>query len=54
VRIWGVSPEFADPIRTVEVREHEDVEKLGAGSRAEGVQTRLQPPVERQRFSSAL
>ena len=32
-----VAPELSDPVCPLEVREHEDVEQLGAG-RAEGVQ----------------
>jgi hypothetical protein len=35
---FGVAPELADPVGPLEVGEHEDVEKLGAGSRTEGVQ----------------
>jgi hypothetical protein len=34
---WG-SPVRADRIRPVEVGEHQDVEKLGAGSRAESIE----------------
>ena len=34
-----VTPELSDPVGTLEVGEHEDVEQLGAGSEAEGVQT---------------
>jgi hypothetical protein len=33
-----VAPELADPVGAVEVGEHENVEQLGAGSRAEGVE----------------
>jgi hypothetical protein len=33
-----VAPELADPIRPLEVGQHEDVELLGAGGRPEGVQ----------------
>jgi hypothetical protein len=33
-----VAPELTDPLGTLEVGEHQDVKKLGAGSRAEGVQ----------------
>jgi hypothetical protein len=33
-----VLPELADPVGAIEVREHEDVEQLGAGCRPEGVQ----------------
>jgi hypothetical protein len=36
--LW-VSPELSDPIGPLEVGEHEDVEQLGAGSGAEGVDT---------------
>jgi hypothetical protein len=32
------APELSDPVGSVEVREHQDVEKLGAGSRPEGVE----------------
>jgi hypothetical protein len=34
----GVAPVGADPIGSLEVGEHEDVEQLGAGSRTEGDQ----------------
>jgi hypothetical protein len=34
-----VAPELADPVGAVEVGEHEDVEQLSAGSRAESLQT---------------
>jgi hypothetical protein len=34
-----VAPELADPVGSLEVREHEDVEQLGAGSGAEGVKS---------------
>jgi hypothetical protein len=37
----GVAPELADPVGSLEVREHQDVEEFGAGSRAEGVETLL-------------
>jgi hypothetical protein len=33
-----VAPELTDPLGTLEVGEHEDVEQLGAGSRPEGVE----------------
>ena len=33
-----VAPELSDPVGLLEVGEHEDVEELGAGSEAEGVQ----------------
>jgi hypothetical protein len=32
------SPELADPVGSVEVGEHEDVEQLGTGSRPESVE----------------
>jgi hypothetical protein len=34
----GVPPVAADPVDPLEVREHEDVERLGAGSGVEGVE----------------
>jgi hypothetical protein len=36
--LW-VAPELADPIGSLEVGEHEDVEKLGAGSGTERIET---------------
>ena len=33
-----VPPGLADPVRPLEVGEHQDVEELGAGSRPEGVE----------------
>ena len=33
-----MAPELADPVGSLEVGEHEDVEQLGAGSGAEGVE----------------
>ena len=41
-----VAPELADPLGALEVREHEDVEQLGAGSGTERVETGLEPPFE--------
>jgi len=38
----GVGPEVADPLGSFEVGEHEDVEQLGAGSRAESVESLMQ------------
>jgi hypothetical protein len=38
VRVSGVPPEGADRVGSVEVRQHEDVEQLGAGSGTEGVE----------------
>jgi len=37
-RLFRVAPELGDPVGSLEVGEHQDVEQLGAGSRAEGVQ----------------
>jgi hypothetical protein len=34
----GVAPELADPVGSVEVGQHEDVEQLGASGRREGLQ----------------
>jgi hypothetical protein len=36
--LW-VAPEHSDPVGSLEVGEHEDVEQLGAGSRTERVET---------------
>ena len=36
-----VAPELSDPVGPLEVREHQDVEELGAGSWAERVETLL-------------
>jgi hypothetical protein len=36
--VFGFPPELADPLGPVEVGQHQDVEKFGAGSGAEGVQ----------------
>jgi hypothetical protein len=38
-----VAPELADPVGPLEVGEHQDVEQLGAGSGAEGVQAFPEP-----------
>jgi hypothetical protein len=35
--LW-VAPELADPVGSLEVGEHQDVEQLGAGSRTESVE----------------
>jgi hypothetical protein len=35
---FRIAPELADPLCTPEVGKHQDVEQLGAGSRAERVQ----------------
>ena len=36
-----VAPELADPVGSLEVGEHQDVEEFGAASRTEGVQAFL-------------
>jgi len=36
-RLSGVAPELSDPVGSLEVGEHEDVEQLGARSRPEGL-----------------
>jgi hypothetical protein len=41
-----VAPELADPVGSLEVGEHQDVEKLGAGSGAEGVEALSEPALE--------
>jgi len=41
-----VAPELADPIGSLEVGEHQDVEKLGAGSGAERVEACLETALE--------
>ena len=41
-----IAPELADPVGPLEVREHEDVEQLGAGSWAEGVKAFLESAFE--------
>ena len=46
MRVFGVPPVGADRVGPLEVREHEDVEKLGAGSGAEGVETVSEPLFE--------
>jgi hypothetical protein len=43
--LW-VAPELADPIGSLEVGEHQDVEKFGAGSRSEGVEALLYSALE--------
>jgi hypothetical protein len=45
-----VAPELADPVGSLEVGQHEDVEQLGAGSWAEGVE-RLPPAAQRERVN---
>jgi hypothetical protein len=40
-RLLWVAPELADPVGAIEVGKHEDAEKLGAGSGAEGVEALL-------------
>ena len=41
-----VAPELADPVSSLEVGQHEDVEQLGAGSRTEGVETLVQSAIK--------
>jgi hypothetical protein len=41
-----VAPELSDPVGSLEVGEHQDVEKLGAGSGAEGVEALSYPALE--------
>jgi hypothetical protein len=38
VRVFGFPPELSDPVGAVEVGQHQDVEQLGTGSGAEGVE----------------
>ena len=45
-RLCGVAPELADPVGSLEVGEHQDVEKLVAGSGAEGVQALAEPALQ--------
>jgi hypothetical protein len=45
-RLSGVAPELSDPVGSLEVGEHEDVEQLGAGSRTESVQARPESAFE--------
>ena len=42
----GVPVELTDPVGPLEVGEHQDVEKLPAGSGTEGVETLTQDPLE--------
>ena len=41
-----IAPELADPVGSLEVGEHQDVEQLGAGSWAEGVDTFAESALE--------
>ena len=41
-----VAPELSDPVGPLEVGEHQDVEQLGAASRAKGVQACSQSSLE--------
>jgi hypothetical protein len=43
--LW-LAPELSDPVGPVEVRKHEDVEQLSAGSRPEGVQLLLESALQ--------
>jgi hypothetical protein len=36
-KVLRVAPELSDPVGSLEVREHEDVEQIGAGSGTEGL-----------------
>jgi hypothetical protein len=38
VRIFGFPQELADPVGSLEVGEHQDVQEFGTGSRTEGVE----------------
>jgi hypothetical protein len=42
----GVAPELSDPVGSLEVRQHEDVEQLGLGSRPERVEALTKPALE--------
>ena len=41
-----VAPELSDPVGSLEVGEHQDVEKLGEGSWAEGVEAGLESALQ--------
>jgi hypothetical protein len=43
--LW-LAPEHSDPVGSLEVGEHQDVEQLGAGSGTERVQTGLESPFD--------
>ena len=43
--LW-VAPELADPVGSLEVGEHQDMEQLGAGSGTEGVQALSEPALK--------
>ena len=45
------SPELADPVGSLEVGQHEDVEQLGAGSVTEGVETLMLASARADRVS---
>ena len=38
MRLSGVAPELTDPVGSVEVGEHQDVEQLRPGSRTESIE----------------
>ena len=42
----GIAPELSDPVGSLEVRQHEDVERLGPGSRPERVRALTKPALE--------
>ena len=46
-----VAPELADPVGTLKVGEHQDVEQLGAGGRPESVQAGTELALEAVRRS---
>mgnify|MGYP003547773656 CR=1 FL=1 len=48
--ILRVAPELSDPVGSLEVGEHQDVEQLGAGSRTEGVEALPELSFEVLRF----
>ena len=41
-----IAPELADPVGSLEVRQHQNVEELGAGSRTESIQARPESAFE--------
>ena len=51
--IW-VAPELSDPVGSLEVREHQDMEQLGAGSRAESAQPGAEVSFEVSRLMDLL
>jgi hypothetical protein len=43
--LW-VAPELSDPVGSLEVRQHQDAEQFGAGSRTEGVEAFTEAALE--------